>query len=152
MTLQKGNSEWQQHLGCSAFEGLASVANERPARVGSSIGMSALHCCIMAQESRESCHGIWFQLLSNVKNVAGNYKRAKAPVWQGGEIELQTMWKIHQKNKNKKFYLAKTLLFIGPKRKLQHRVLFFLVLTIHFYQIVIMIEYNNLKIKNLCYV
>lgn len=55
--LQKGNSGGLKCWGCSAFEVLALVAIERPARVGSAKAVSAiLHSCIMAQESRECSH------------------------------------------------------------------------------------------------
>ena len=97
-------------------------------------------------------NGISFQLLSILKSVAGNYQRAKARKWKGGKMDLRTLPKKHHKIKIKKTFLVIDLVFTRLNGKMKSDVLFFLGLTIHFYTIVITIEYNNLKTKNLCYV
>lgn len=95
---------------------------------------------------------ILLSVLNTLKSVAGNYQRAEARKWRGGKMELLTLLENHQKIKIKKTFLALNSVFISLKRNWKPSVLFFLGLTIHFYAIVIMIEYNNLKPKNLCYV
>lgn len=95
---------------------------------------------------------ILLSVLNPLKSVAGNYQRAEARKWIGGKMELRTLLEKHQEIKIKKYFLAINSVFIRLNRKWKPRVLFFDELTIHFYAIVIMIEYNNLKTKNLCYV
>ncbi|MBZ9731328.1 hypothetical protein LB467_16680 [Salegentibacter sp. JZCK2] len=157
MILQKRNSGGLKCWGCSAFEVLAPVAIERPARVSRAKAKSAiLHSFIMAQEVRgnaaimpnyvniawEKCFcpfpfsnffWIFLSVLNTLKSVAGNYQRAEARKWIG-KMELRTLLEKHQKIKIKKTFLAINAVFIGLNEKLKSDVLFFDEHTIHFYR------------------
>ena len=78
-------------------------------------------------------------VLSTLKSVAGNCRRAEARKGKGGKIELRSLLENHQKIKVKKSFFDLTSVFTGSNQSLRHPVLFLGEKTIHFYAIVITI-------------